>query len=178
MEYFESKPLPTPQVVASAPREDDDGVGTLVLPEGVEGALLLKDGEDRAWRVSWERVTGRPVPEAVFPEDRRRALPPGTYTIVGQRLVDRSKQGEVWHTSATGHELGELQVEVGAELAVTLDPTVRIGKRASGRRVAMSVQGPHASGLSLYKDGRRIPIRYRLTDARGRELAEGPMTYG
>ncbi len=50
-------------------------------------------------------------------------------------------------------------------------------KRIHAGRVAMSITGQKA-GLTIYKAGKRIPIRYRLVDSEGTELAAGKMNYG
>ena len=42
----------------------------------------------------------------------------------------------------------------------------------------MGITNPDGAGLSIYKDGRRIPIRYRLVDESGEVVREGPMNYG
>ena len=41
----------------------------------------------------------------------------------------------------------------------------------------MAITGQKA-GLTIYKDGKRIPVRYRLVDGEGAEVAAGKMNYG
>lgn len=50
-------------------------------------------------------------------------------------------------------------------------------KRLHAGRVGMAITGQKA-GLTIYREGKRIPVRYRLVDAEGSELAAGKMNYG
>jgi len=57
---------------------------------------------------------------------------------------------------------------------------IRLQTRLEGNaaHLQMSVQGARRAGMSLYRDGKRIPMRYRVVDARGAAVAEGAMQYG
>ena len=171
--WFRERPLPLPRVVADPPREVPEDHGVVVAPAGAEVALLVRNPDGEPLRLSWERVEGR-EPSA----DRRRALPAGVYSVVGLRWIDRSRGGEVWHTSATGRQLGDLDVEAGEEQVLELDPTIEISRGLGGGQVAMGITHPSGAGLSIYKDGRRIPIEFRLVAANGRIVASGSMRYG
>lgn len=46
------------------------------------------------------------------------------------------------------------------------------------QRVALSFLAEKRLGNTLYRDGRRIAIRWELLDAEGAVLASGPMRYG
>ncbi len=175
--WFREKPVALPSVVDSPPDEPPgeapDGYGVVTIPGGVEAALLLRSSEGDVHRVSWEKVKGREVPG-----DRRRAIPAGVYRVLGVSLVDRSRKGEVWHTSSSGRQLGEIDVDEGEELAFAPDPTISIRRGLRGERAAMGITSPAGAGLSIYKDGRRIPISYRLTTGDERAAAKGRMNYG
>ena len=171
--WLREQPLPLPQVVDEAPEEAQPTHGLLSLPAGQEAAVLLQGQDGELLRLSWEQREG-----AAASTDRRRALPVGSYRIRGVRIVDRSREGEVWHTSASGHRLGHLEVEAGQLQALELDPTVQLSKSLRRGRAAMSINRPGGAGLSIYKDGRRVPIGYRLVDAAGRAVASGRMRYG
>jgi len=160
-------------VLDQAPRTAKETEGRVVLPAELEAAVLLEGPSGELLRLSWEQ---RPGVRA--DADRSRALPAGTYQIRGLRIIDRSRKGEVWHTSASGHRLGQLEVEAGVRRTLELDPTIRFGKRLGRGRVAMSITRPGGAGLSIYKDGVRIPIGYRLLDPEGKAVASGPMRYG
>lgn len=169
--YLESIPLPLPCIVARPPREDEAReVGFLELRAG-EGALFLKDAEGVPWRVSWERDV-----DGELAADRRRALPAGAYTVVGYRRIEREGDA-LWHLSVTGQKIRTIDVDTGAVQPVEIDATVRIARGLRGKMISMTIQGEGRSGLSVYKDGRRIPVRYRLVGPDGVE-AEGPMRYG
>ncbi len=169
-EYFESRPLDTPLVVdGSELGDEEDDVGYVTLSEGI-GALLVKDADGQDWRLSWEGDE----PGA----DRRRGLPPGSYDVTGYRMIDRSREGEEWHISVTGVRHWKLEVDTGETLEVEVDATVHMRSGMRGKRATMSIVGMHGAGLSIYKDGRRIPINFRVTDSEGEVLAKGPMNYG
>jgi hypothetical protein len=75
-----------------------------------------------------------------------------------------------------------LTVREGQEQQVKLDETLAMGCCARADegdvKIAMAIHGEHHSGLSLYREGRRIAIRYRVDSAQGRELAAGALEYG
>ena len=169
-EYFESRPLDTPLVVdGSELADEEDDVGYVTLSEGI-GALLVKDADGQDWRLSWEGDESG--------ADRRRALPQGSYDVTGYRLIDRSREDELWHISATGVRHWRLEVDAGETEEVEIDATVHMRSGMRGKRATMSIVGMHGAGLSIYKDGRRIPINFRVTDSQGEVLAKGPMNYG
>ncbi len=170
-EYFESRPLETPLVVdgSELDDEDQDEVGYVTLPEGF-GAVLVKDADGLAWRLSWEGDDAE--------ADRRRALPPGTYSVTGYRLIDRSREDALWHISVTGIRGWKLEVDAGETEEIEVDATVHMRAGMRNGSASMSIVGMHGAGLSIYKDGRRIPISYKITDDEGEVLAKGPMNYG
>jgi hypothetical protein len=146
------------------------GEGALV-PGFERGAALLRDPGGKVWRLSWEE------PEAAG-ADRRRALPAGSYELVGYRLIRADQAGVAWHVSATGPNGRAIEVAAGKEARLELNPTIRIGKRLQGKRLAVEVRGEEKMGLSIYRDGRRVPIAFRLLDERGREVDSGKIEYG
>jgi len=172
--FFEEKPLPLPRVVDGATltaATDRPEVGWVTLEQG-EAALLVKDGQGHAWRLSWEQREG------VASSERRRALPPGDYEVVGYRIIDRSREAETWHVCASRPRLDALRVRAGEEHALSLDATIRVAKRLSDDQIQMAITGANAAGLSIYRDGRRIPIRYELRGRDGEVLRAGRMNYG
>ncbi|GIS61850.1 MAG: hypothetical protein CM1200mP2_40750 [Planctomycetaceae bacterium] len=42
----------------------------------------------------------------------------------------------------------------------------------------MTITGENESGLTIFRQGRRIAIQYRVLDAQGRAIASGVMKYG
>lgn len=171
-EWLRSEPLTLPTLIASSPAKATEEQGIIVLPEG-EAALMLQDEFGEVLRLSWEEVEGRKSSA-----DRRRALPAGQYKIVGLRQIDRSREGELWHTSVTGRQLGFLDVEEGEEQTLELDRSIILSRGLRGQRIAMGITHPSGAGLSIYKDGRRIPIGYQLLAGDGRVVRHGSMNYG
>ena len=170
--WLRERPLPLPRVVTSAPDEHPKEHGVLVLPKDREAALVLEAADGSRLRVTWERDAEGTT------ADRRRAVPSGTYRILGLRQVDRSEEGKVWHTSATGAQLGELEVQAGERQEVQLDRTIEIGRGlVRGRQVAMTITHPSGAGLSIYADGLRISIGYKLL-AGDEVVRKGRMNYG
>jgi hypothetical protein len=120
------------------------------------------------------------------PEDPQfatdRALPPGPYTLTGYRIGRRDAQGAEWFLSATGPDLRRLLVRAGEEQRVQVDDAIRLTGGAhpedGGVEIQRMLVGEKGSGLSLYRDGKRIDIGYRLADAAQKELARGTLRYG
>ena len=142
-----------------------------VLPGFERGSLILKNQHGEYFRLSWEGDRAR---------KERLALPAGTYTLTGYRLIRRDTDGKEWFLSATSHGIRHIEVRPGAEQRVALDDTIRIqrGLAPNGAQVQMMIQGEGHSGLSIYRNGKRIPIGYRITGEDGVVLAQGSMTYG
>ena len=129
-------------------------------------------------------------------KDRRRALPPGLYTITGYRLSRQDKHGKEWFLSATSHGHRKLQVSPGKPARVEVDPRIHLSMSATAQagklRGSMMLSGDRAGGrpgdvlginsrrigLSIYRSGKRIPIPYRILDNKNAELASGIMKYG
>src|SRR5262249_29701872 len=136
------------------------------------------------YRLEWPQA--QPAPSADPADrarsDRRRALPPGEYTLTGYRVVRRDAKSVEWFLSATGPNLRRLIVRAGEEQHVPVDETIHVtgGAHPDGRGVEIQVMiaGEKGSGLSIYRGGRRIEIGYRLADAQKQELARGTLNYG
>jgi len=141
-----------------------------ITPGFERGALILRNAEGRFYRLSWEAAQ----PGA----DRRRALPAGKYALAGYRLVSSDSSGKTWHVSATAPSMRELELASGQETRLEIDPTIRLDRRLNGDSVQVSVQGEARSGLSMYKEGKRIPLGFELLDHAGKKLADGKINYG
>ncbi|MHC5011231.1 MAG: hypothetical protein ACYTG6_09805 [Planctomycetota bacterium] len=134
----------------------------------------MLQAEDESWyRVSWEQNPGN-APKAT----RRRALPAGDYVLHGYRLLAVGEDGRMWHVSATRHDLRRIEVVAGEDLRIEIDATIHVRHRLRRNQVAMQVLGEKGAGLTIYRAGKRIPIRYRLFDPDGETVREGPMNYG
>jgi hypothetical protein len=163
-----------PRVVAEPPSsaQRDHGFVTAAF---AEGTLLLRDEQDNYLRLEWGSAS-QPATDA------RRALPPGSYELTGYRITRRDDNGVAWFVAATGHAIQRIQIRSGQTTAVKVGDAVQFQLTARRRGQAVVLQTPVAgdahAGLSVYRDGRRITLRYRVTDADGRELAAGDLRYG
>ncbi len=151
-----------------------------ITPGFEEGSLLLKNEHGQFFRLAWEK--GDLVSSDNAAQDRRRALPPAVYTLTGYRIVRRDDKGSVWFVSATAQAIRRLTVSAGEEQKVSVDETILMQCKAlpgdGNVTIQMMIQGEHHSGLTIYRDGKRIPMQYRMTDAQGKDITSGTMNYG
>jgi hypothetical protein len=170
IEYLKGEPLPLP-VVAPATAEAGAQRGFLVRDGFEHGVAFLRGSDERVLRLSWEPETKS--------ADARRALPAGRYRVFGYRVVEKDAHGATWHLSTTSDKpLSTIDVRAGEETALALARDVRITQAIRPGQIGVGVFAGGGSGVSIYKDGRRIPLAYRLTDADGAELASGAIRYG
>lgn len=169
--FLKTDALPRPTRVTTPPAAEEKTFGVLT-PNFEEGSFLLKSKDGTFYRVGWKKDDN----------DRRRAVPPGEYTLTSYTLVRRDDAGKEWFLSATGRAIRKLSVRAGAEQKVALEEFAHVQCRAvaqqDGVQVQGVVQGEHHSGASLYRGGKRITLGYRLTDAQGKERAAGKLEYG
>lgn len=144
-----------------------------VTPAFAQGALIVEDASGRLTRLSWEDAA---------PGDKRRALPAGEYALRTYRLIRKDSSGTEWILSATANPVKTISVRPGQETRVALDEGILLKsglKQAHGTlNLAMEFKGDQGSGLTIYASGKRIPVRYRVVDPAGKEIAAGSMTYG
>ena len=138
------------------------------MPSFERGAALLRDETGELVRLSWEGEGG----------ERRRSLPAGRYALVGYRLIARDGARRTWHVSASVVRDVELDLAADRENALAIEPEIRIETRFRPGGVEVSVRGAGGSGLTIYREGKRIPLGYRRFDATGAARGEGKITYG
>jgi hypothetical protein len=136
--------------------------------------MVLKNAQGQFFRLDWQKCTGAE-------EDRRRALPPGQYTLTAYWLVRRD-QGIDWFLAGSSRNIRQITVQAGESQPVALEERINLVWKARAGSGTVNVQAgisgePHC-GLSIYRDGKRIPLRFRITDAQGKELASGRLDYG
>ena len=170
--YLSETPLPLPSAIESSATGLDTGTGTLT-PEFERGALFLRNEADEVVRLSWNEEDGGEADD----EPSARALPAGEYRLVSYRIL-RDDGTDRWHISSTGAAIKKFRIDEGADYAFELDETIQISSRLSGGRAQMMISGENRAGLSIYKNGRRIPIGYRVWGSGGEELTSGDMNYG
>jgi len=167
IDYLSKKPLPLPKVVDSA-IEPSAAEGT--LDTNLERAVVfLEDRLGQAYRVSWDGTEDHAA--------RRRSLPAGEYKLRTYRVL-RDRGPQAWHTSATAPRIQWVVIKAGEPTQLEINPRVKIRAKLHGSRAQMSITGHEKAGLSVYLDGKRIPIGYRLVSANGDEEASGSMNYG
>ena len=112
-----------------------------------------------------------------------RALPAGKYTLTEYRIVRRDSQGRWWFIAASSaNGIRQLQIQAGRRERVDVSDAIhvqcstRLGKM--GVMIGAAIQGEGRSGLSIYREGKKIPIHYTVQSALGEVLAAGPMQYG
>ena len=138
-----------------------------------EGSLLLRNADLKILRLAWEARGDEARNWA-----KARTLPAGEYTLVGYRIVDRSRAGEVWFVAASGTKLRKIEVPASGELRIDIPSTLSVKQRFDGASAGMEIRGADKAGVSIYKNGKRIPIGYRVLAPDGKELASGKMNYG
>ncbi len=145
-----------------------------ILPQFKEGTLLLESTTGKKIRLVWEKSQAK--------KSNLRALPPGKYRLRNYTLTREDRAGTRWMLSATGRAIRQIHVRNGRTTLVKIPQTIFLKPRARVRggnlHVGVSIQGEHHSGMTIYKAGKRIPIRFSLKDADKRELASGNLKYG
>jgi hypothetical protein len=184
IKFFEARSIDPPRAITAPPAGIDasttDGFVRSNIPHG---SLFLKDAHGKITRLAW-----KPTSETK-PSTRLRALPPGTYTLTGYRIVRTDDTGTTWHISTLSpHGIRKVQVKPALPVEVRIDPTVHInasghipekGPNVGKFAVTASILGQHHAGLTIYRAGKRIPLAYVIT-ARGRDAAleKGALDYG
>lgn len=115
-------------------------------------------------------------------------LAPGRYRVRATRIAR-----EGWLVSSSGAPWQEIVVKDAAkerarlmDVALTarleVDETVRFEAHAKRRgpklQLGFALKGADGRGLTVYKEGARVPVVYKVLGKDGAVLAEGTMTYG
>lgn len=148
-------------------------------PSFEHGALLLKNGEGKTYRLSWDEASSEATKSTEgSSRDRRRALPAGKYRLVGYRLTRIDDKDQRWDLSATHAKLRSLEIEAGETRLVQISETVTIRHRVTSKQFGLSVTGDGPAGLTLYRAGERINVEFELQDAAGETRQSGKLRYG
>ncbi len=115
-------------------------------------------------------------------DDAGRALPAGTYTVLGYRHVAAADDGKPWIWSTTSPGYRKLLVRAGASVRLDVRRTIDVRARAfrvrGQARVELAFVAEKGLGHTLYRDGARIAITWQCLDGEGAVLEEGTMDYG
>jgi hypothetical protein len=111
-----------------------------------------------------------------------RAVPAGDWHVRTVR-IERSHQGTPWFLSMTAPDgKKKLRVEADRPAQVAAEASVHFNGRAErkgeGLQLSFVVTSADHRGLSVYRDGERIAVRYRVLAEDGTVLASGTMNYG
>ena len=168
LSYLKTTPLPLPEVTRAPTGELQPGFGT-VTPSFKRGEMFLSNSLGKAFRLEWNGEETE--------AERARVLPAGQYKLGTYRIV-RVQEGERWHVSGTRSPIKTVQVRSGNNTLVQVDDTIKLRSSLRGSHAMMSIKGDGGSGLSIYREGNRIPIRYSIQTESGRVLTSGTMRYG
>jgi len=163
--WLETSPLPLPEVI-DAPRAGAAGEATL-MANFRRGAVVLEAADGRLVRVSWDELGG----------ERRRPLAAGRYRLLGVRL-STEVEGVSWHMVGSGFGNTTLGFTAGATHVVALDAVLRLEERIGADRYEVALVGHEDCGISLYRGGERLPLRWRRLDGAGELLDEGLLEFG
>ena len=174
-----------PIAVATTPESDAPPGGDVVCnpfrANGRAVELLLRSPDQRVYELTW-RAGDR---------DQRRRVPEGTYALLGYRISRRGADGKTWLLSTTANGEFTVPVAEGRTIRPPIDPRihlrVRVGIQSKHLQVAAKIRGelwppgldePWILGLSIYRDGIRLPLFCRALDANGETVLSSPMSYG
>ncbi len=173
----ESTPRPA-RVDAESPITPDLGTVTANIEEGY--LHLAPKQEKPKKNQPTELLTGYRLVWKKDEKERRRPLPEGVY-FVRRYAVSRedAKTGE-WTILATG-EGRSVSVKAGEETKVTLDLDVTFESRPSLKGTKITVgglfKGDRDMGLSVFRNGRRLEVGWKVFDGK-QDLAAGGCAYG
>jgi hypothetical protein len=170
--FLKTNTLPRPQAVTTAPTEGDRRTGFL-RPRFDEGSVLLRHSDGTFHRLEWSAEKEQ--------TDRRRALPPGEYTVASYWIVRRDAQGDVWYLATNAPQLPKIIVKHSEEQVLPITDKVRLTFRVMAQKEKSSVQASflgESGGTTLYRNGKRIMLDYRIADTQGSVLASGTLDYG
>ena len=110
-------------------------------------------------------------------------MPAGTYTLTGYRIVRSDEDGNQWHTSSilAHYDQHKIKIVRGEELELKIDPAIEVSCAADATSkfiVRSWFKGMHGAGLTIYKNGSRIPLGYKITSPDGKPLESKAMKYG
>ena len=77
--------------------------------------------------------------------------------------------------------VGKFAMQSGRTQKISIDSSITFGAKGSaqnGFMIQVPIQGQHHAGVTIYKNGKRIPMNYVVTSADGKVLEMGKMNYG
>lgn len=137
-----------------------------------DGEIFLRDTKMKTYRLRWSpENAGSP-----------RGLPADTYLLVGYRIFKKNWMIQTSHHQNIDEGRGNLVFPAGKTTGLQLQTYVRSTMltrwRPRGLWIETLTRGHKGMGLTIYKDGKQIPIVYRVLDKEGEVLAKETMEYG
>ena len=157
-----------PRLVKAKASKGESGVRSSIEV----GAVLLRDGHGEEIRLSWDKK-GQ--------SGEVRPLAPGKYRVVGYRIEKRGGDGTEWMITASSASFADLTVETGKVVNVPVPKSISQGGHVSHRGSDANVMMMLAfgrGGVTIYRDGERIPMPFRLLDPSGNSVGGGSIEYG
>lgn len=172
--FLRSDAARKPETLAAGPAAADAATGTVVADIAHGELFLRRQGSDRPVDLRL-RFDGE--------GETSRALPAGTYAVLGYRHVARDADGVTWIWSTTSPGYRRLEIEAGARTRLDVRQRIEVRARAfraknGQHRVGLIFVAEEKLGHTLYRDGARIGIRWQCLDDEDAVLAEGAMEYG
>lgn len=181
VQFLESGKLTVPEAITDPPSRNADDMG-VVVPSFDQGTLFLKHSNGRHYRLEWGTPSAGTTKGKSARPDARRALPRGTYETTGYRIVRRDSAGKLWFISVTSHGGQKIDVRPRETTRVTIREEInfvcRTQKSGEEIKLTAAITGSPRGGLSIYRDGKRIPLKYAIQSADGKELQSGELDYG
>jgi len=143
-----------------------------IIESGFGAGTLTLAGATREFTLVWK----------LGDEQGRRALPAGAYGLRTIR-VEKLQGKQPWFISSTGPTLPAKTYAAGESQVFAFDATIRFaGQARTGKhghlQLGFQIQAPDDRGLSVYRGDKRVPVTFRVLDAKQKELASGTMNYG
>ena len=134
--------------------------------------MILRDSDKNEIRLSWDKK-GQ--------SGEVRPLAPGNYTVVGYRFEKRADDGTEWMLTASSMSFAKLTVKPGTVVTVPVPKSISQGGQVSLNGHSANVMMALAfgrGGVTIYRDGERIPMPFRLIDPSGKSVGGGNIEYG
>ncbi len=155
-------------------KKDGKNASPHVEPTFGAGSVVLARG-DRLFTLVWSSKDTA--------KTRRRALPAGEYRVRTTR-IEGQKDGAWWFLSSTGPAGEGRKVRVTKRdatkfsIADTVVFEAIVRQHRGKMMLGFSIAGTDGRGLSVYRDGKRVPVAYKILGKKGKTLAQGTMNYG
>lgn len=125
--------------------------------------------DEEEFRLSWEGPTSAAA---------GRSIPEGSYEVSGYRIGATDDLGVEWFLAATQPFMREIEVIEGETLHVEIDPRVHLALDSTETRANVKVHGDDDAGMTIYRDGRRLPLDVRVATPDGTTVTQASFEYG